>query len=287
TECSSEQDSVLAYVQLSKEESEQMLLMNVHEIQSKLRDKFCLDSETSLKDAAVLDYYVGATHWGQQQGYSVQQLSVLFTMVHTLLNKIKEEQVPLVDLISEFHNMIAMTCRDTTTENIFSIQQSKAITDFLSSSLFQHYTLYQFLFSTPQDEEIITKDFFVEVPVPYGVPFPKSLDEGLPEEIFTTISALESLQLETATESQEDTDTSETKCETPIEVELPPDANNIFEKLTPEDVKAVITETCAVILNNLEKDVEKKITQQKATALTKLNMIQNIPPLSGKSSDSK
>ncbi|BFZ01902.1 hypothetical protein BsWGS_04942 [Bradybaena similaris] len=287
-ESASEADSVLAYVLLSKEESEQMLLMNVTEMESKLKHKLHLDSETNLKDAAILDYYTGATYWGQQQAYSTQQLSVLFTIVHTLLNRMKEEQVPLVGLITELRNMMATVGRQTSPEeNIFSTQQSKAITGYLFSSLFQHYKLYEYLFTVPRDEEIITKDFSIEVPVPDGVPFPKSLDEGLPEEVFTSISVHESLQAEAETESQEGTGIEPVQPETPAEIDLPPNTSFIFEKLTPEDVKAVISEACAAVLNNLEKDVGNKITQQEAAAVAKICMVQNSAASSARSPDGR
>ena len=44
-----------------------------------------------LKDAALLDYYTGALWWGREQGFSIEQLSGFFTLVHTLINNIKGE----------------------------------------------------------------------------------------------------------------------------------------------------------------------------------------------------
>lgn len=44
---------------------------------------------TDLKDAALLDFYTGALWWGREQGFSIEQLSAFFTVVHKLINNIK------------------------------------------------------------------------------------------------------------------------------------------------------------------------------------------------------
>lgn len=48
-----------------------------------------MSQRTDLKDAAILDYYVGATYWAKQQDFSAQQLSGFFSVMHILMNKIK------------------------------------------------------------------------------------------------------------------------------------------------------------------------------------------------------
>ena len=45
--------------------------------------------DTDLKDAALSDYYTSGFWWGKEKGYSVQQLSGFFTVLHTLMENIK------------------------------------------------------------------------------------------------------------------------------------------------------------------------------------------------------
>lgn len=45
--------------------------------------------DTDLLEASQLDYFVGVFWWAKEQGYTVPQVSALFTAAHTLLNNVK------------------------------------------------------------------------------------------------------------------------------------------------------------------------------------------------------
>lgn len=50
--------------------------------------------------------------------------------------------------------------------------------------LFQHYRLYQYVFSHTQAEEIVGLDLTCELVKPADVPYPPPLTEGLPQPVW-------------------------------------------------------------------------------------------------------
>ena len=47
---------------------------------------------TDLKAGAVLDYYVGGLWWAtKEQGFTVEQTSAFYTVLHTLLDNVRGE----------------------------------------------------------------------------------------------------------------------------------------------------------------------------------------------------
>ena len=58
--------------------------------------------QRDLKDAAVLDYYTAALWWGKEQAYTTEQLSALFTVVHTLLENVRGTQSNIFILADTF-----------------------------------------------------------------------------------------------------------------------------------------------------------------------------------------
>lgn len=55
---------------------------------------------------------------------------------------------------------------------------------FVYCRLFQHYKLYQFVFSHTQAEEVIGLDLVCELVKPADIPYPAPLDEGLPYDVW-------------------------------------------------------------------------------------------------------
>merc|ERR1711963_68176 len=131
----------------------------------------------------------------------------------------------------------------------FSADQARQITDYLHSSLFQHFKLYEFMFSQQQTEEIISNELTLEVPPPASLPFP-------PPSL--TASSDENKPLEDAPPP-------------PPEVKLPVEVKDLFCKLQPEDVKSVVNEVAAEVLQTLQTGVEGKIRNYEETMLKRIN----------------
>ncbi|GFS06273.1 coiled-coil domain-containing protein 189 [Elysia marginata] len=277
---SSKKASALAYQVLSKEDSDELLGMSAVEMESKLLEILQLKPTTCLRDAAALDYFVGAMYWAKQKDFNNEQLSGFFTVVHGLLNKIKNEKASIVELLKEFRKNLIGIGADLGSDiesggmEFFSLEQATAITDFLQSTLWQHYKLYELMFTQNQEEEIVGSNLSIEVPMPASTPFPPPLDEGILE---TTYREFMSLPTPSSSEVQEGEKSEEEAAES-VSAELPAEAADLFEKLTPEDVKGIIEEVSKEFLENLQTGVENKIRGTENAVLARINKIHNILP---------
>ncbi|GFN75318.1 coiled-coil domain-containing protein 189 [Plakobranchus ocellatus] len=277
----SKKASALAYQVLSKQDSDELLGMSAVEMESKLLEILQLSPTTCLRDAATLDYFVGATYWAKQKDFNSEQLSGFFTVIHSLLQKIKDEQATMVDLLKDFRkNLIGIGAElspdiESGGMEFFSVDQATAITDFLQSTLLQHYKLYEFMFTQNQWEEIVGSDLSIEVPMPANTPFPPPLDEGILE---TTYREYMSLPTPSSSESADgEKGDEESKAESPT-AQLPPEAADLFVKLTPDDVKNIVEEVSKELLENLQIGVESKIRGTENAFLTRINKIHNVLP---------
>ncbi|XP_035826950.1 ciliary-associated calcium-binding coiled-coil protein 1 isoform X2 [Aplysia californica] len=256
--------------------------MDALEMESKLQQTFQLNPSTDLKDAAVLDYYVGATYWCKQQGYSAQQLSGFFTVAHSSLEKVKDQPDSLVDTFKEFRKMLVGISAEPGPDvesgglEFFNADQAKSIADYLHSSLFQHFKLYEFMFHHSQSMEIVGSDLSVEVPLPAETPFPPPLDEGISESTYKEFLTIPTPSLSSTEEGK--TAEEEVKPATPIQVELPPEVEDIFNKLTPEDVRSVVEDVSSELLQSLQAGVEQKMRQYENNMLSRINKIHVVLP---------
>lgn len=284
--------SAMAYMFLNKEDSEELLGLDAGQMESKIQIVFGLNPETDLKDAAILDYYVGATYWCKQQHFTAQQLSGFFSVVHQLLDKMKENQPSLVDSFKDFRKMLVGISSEPGPDvesgglEFFTTAQATRISEYLHTSLFQHFKLFEFMFSQPQAMEIIGNDeqLSVEVPLAADFPFPPPLDEGITEDTHRDF-----LSIPTPSHSEQASGEKEPleKPPTPIEVELPPEVKDIFAKLTPEDVRAVVEDVSAEILQNLQSGVDNKLRQYETNVLQRINKIHISLPLNKEEEEAK
>ncbi|XP_045189435.1 ciliary-associated calcium-binding coiled-coil protein 1-like isoform X2 [Mercenaria mercenaria] len=178
----------LAYKVLTQEQTNELMPMNVNQIQDKLKEIFSLENNgVDLTQASILDYYTSAVYWGIQQKFTAQQLSGFFTVVHTLLENVKDKQMSMIENSIELNKMFAGIGLDDVKSgglDCFNVQQAKQATQYIYTTLFQHYRLFLFMFTHSQAEEIIGTDLDVEVSKAADVPFPPPLDEGVSEDMF-------------------------------------------------------------------------------------------------------
>ncbi|KAK7011437.1 ciliary-associated calcium-binding coiled-coil protein 1 isoform X1 [Biomphalaria glabrata] len=258
---------------LTQVKCEELIKMTVNEIESELAIFFKLQPATDLKDAAILDYYVGAAYWAKEQGYNVKQFAGFFSICYQLLHKIQEEHCSMVDLFKTYHHKLAGIGTEDKLGDLdfFNIEQAKHITDYLQSSIFQHFKLYDFLFTKPQMEEIMSCNLTLEVPLPAKTPYPPPLDEALSESVYKDYLVL---PLSSSSDKVEDSVTSSSLL---FDVSLPEDVEDLFAKLTLEDVKTIIQEVTTEVIQNLQTSLDNKIKAQEANVLAKINKIKVIP----------
>eukprot|EP00058_Branchiostoma_floridae_P023607 XP_002609097.1 hypothetical protein BRAFLDRAFT_91070 [Branchiostoma floridae] len=99
-----------------------------------------------------------------------------------------EKQMSLVDNLKELKKMLVGIGQETPEVtgglDFFNTDQAKLLTDYITKSLFQHYKLYQYMFTLEQDEMVIGTELSIEVAPPADIPFPPPLDEGMKEAVY-------------------------------------------------------------------------------------------------------
>uniref|UniRef100_A0A672U7U1 Ciliary associated calcium binding coiled-coil 1 n=1 Tax=Strigops habroptila TaxID=2489341 RepID=A0A672U7U1_STRHB len=118
--------------------------------------------KTSLKEAILLDYYTAGFWWAKEMNFNLTQLSGFMDLLNFLLENLSDKHMTLEDNLKELGSAMA-GIGETDTErsgdlNFFSIEQAKAVIDYLNISLFKHYKLYEYLFHSPREELVISNE---------------------------------------------------------------------------------------------------------------------------------
>uniref|UniRef100_A0A8C3R044 CBCO1 protein n=1 Tax=Cyanoderma ruficeps TaxID=181631 RepID=A0A8C3R044_9PASS len=120
--------------------------------------------KTSLKEAILLDYYTAGFWWAKEMNFSLIQLSGFMDLLNFALENLSSRHMTLGDNLKELER--AMTARGETESgersvfdlSSFSIEQAKAIIDYLVTSLFKHYKAYEYLFHSRREEPVISNE---------------------------------------------------------------------------------------------------------------------------------
>lgn len=266
------EESALAFKYLSAEHTNELMPLPVLQIQLRLKEIFKLDSnEIDLREASTLDYYTSAIYWGIQKKFTAQQLSGFFSVIYILLDNIKEKQMNMVDNVNELKKMLVGIGLDDVKSaglDFFDLNHAKLITEYVYTTLFQHYSLYSFMFSHTQAEEIIGTDLTVEVAKAADVPFPPPLDEGVTEEMHSLYIA-----------TPPPTPSPEPEEEQPDpakELEESVTQADLFSQLTPEDVREVIESVAKEMLGSLQNDVAAKLRDKESIIIQRINKIHKV-----------
>ncbi|XP_010127588.1 PREDICTED: uncharacterized protein C10orf107 homolog [Chlamydotis macqueenii] len=194
--------------------------------------------------------------------FSLIQLSGFMDLLNFLLENLSDKHMTLGDNLKELGKAVA-GIGETDTErsgdlNVFSIEQTKAIIDYLNISLFKHYKLYEYLFHTPTEELVISSEYVIELAQPAVPCFPALLEEGIPSD---TDSSL--IIPPTAAEGESKGSDQEGYLKDPCpEVEsLEADA---AAGVTAEDQKSAVGEIPSEIIGNLEAEINEKLQMQEA-----------------------
>uniref|UniRef100_A0A663N3U8 Ciliary associated calcium binding coiled-coil 1 n=1 Tax=Athene cunicularia TaxID=194338 RepID=A0A663N3U8_ATHCN len=130
--------------------------------------------------------------------------------------------------------------------NFFSIEQAKAVIDYLNISLFKHYKLYEYLFHSHGEELVISNENVIELAQPAVPPFPALLEEGIPSDTYSPlIASLTAAETESKVSDQEGyLEDSHPEAES-FEADAVPG-------VTAEDQKPAVGEIPNEIIGNLE-----------------------------------
>ncbi|NWV27104.1 CBCO1 protein, partial [Origma solitaria] len=118
--------------------------------------------KTSFKEAVILDYYIAGFWWAKEMNFSVVQLSGFMDLLNFALENLSNKHMTLGDNLKELERAMSGTGKTGSEEsgdlNLFSIEQAKAIIDYLVTSLFKHYKVYEYLFHFRREEPVISNE---------------------------------------------------------------------------------------------------------------------------------
>ncbi|OAE25128.1 hypothetical protein AXG93_3217s1450 [Marchantia polymorpha subsp. ruderalis] len=136
------------------------------------------DIRFDARNLILLEYCLGTLMFGKNADMKLKQIHVLYDMGHMILDIIRDAE-------RTFRNrLIAMSMKsvDKLEEPIFSAWDLQRITPYFTSTIFQHYCLYQYCFT--KDHYNITRDerVWVETPMLYPLSLSKTTEELQAEE---------------------------------------------------------------------------------------------------------
>ncbi|XP_066857179.1 ciliary-associated calcium-binding coiled-coil protein 1 isoform X4 [Anser cygnoides] len=235
---------------------------NIEGVQKKLEEFLNFKQlKTSLKEAILLDYYTAGFWWAKEKNFSLVQLSGFMDLLNFLLENLRDKHMTLGDNIKELGKAMA-GIGETDSErsgdmDVFSIEEAKAIIDYLNISLFKPYKLYEHLFHSPREELVISNKYVIELAPPAVSPFPPSLEEGMPSESCASLIVLP-IAAEVESKGPDQEGHLEESC---------PEAESLeagaVAAFTVEDQKSAVGGIPNEIIGNLE-EVQRLACQQRA-----------------------
>ncbi|XP_053839201.1 ciliary-associated calcium-binding coiled-coil protein 1 [Vidua macroura] len=211
---------------------------NLEGVEKKMEEFLNLTQlKTSLKEAILLDYYTAGFWWAKEMNFSLIQLSGFMDLLNFALENLSNKHMTLGDNLKELERAMAEIGETESEErgdlNLFSIEQAKAIIDYLVTSLFKHYKAYEYLFHGRREEPVISNENKIELDQPAVSPSESEsqgsdqgdyLQEPCPEAASSKVDAVAGV--------------------------------------TAEDEKSAVCEIPNEIIGNLEADVNEKLQMQ-------------------------
>lgn len=295
-----ERENPFAFKIINEAQTKSLLEVEVEEVEKQVAEILKLPNHsTDLLQSSQLDYYVGCFWWCKEQGFTISQTSAFFTAAHTLLCNIKEKHMHILDNINELREMLSGVGQpDAETPgglDCFDTSHARTISEFFHKSLFQHYKLYQFVFSHTQAEEIIGLDLTCELILPADIPYPAPLDEGLTHDVWEKY--VKTPPPTPLPESQFDDEASPTivqEDESEQEMRLAAEADQIkrearaqqeamsaeesalLSKLSAEEIQQVVQIVTKDTFKNLNAEMAAKLRERENTVLNRINKVHKV-----------
>ncbi|NXB72225.1 CBCO1 protein, partial [Donacobius atricapilla] len=120
--------------------------------------------KTSLKEAILLDYYTAGFWWAKEMNFSLIQFSRFMDLLNVVWENLRGKRMTLGENLKELERAMTGVGETESEErslfdlNSFSIEQAKAIIDYLVISFFKHYKAYEYLFHIRREEPVISNE---------------------------------------------------------------------------------------------------------------------------------
>uniref|UniRef100_A0A8C1W5X3 Ciliary associated calcium binding coiled-coil 1 n=1 Tax=Cyprinus carpio TaxID=7962 RepID=A0A8C1W5X3_CYPCA len=199
-------------------------------------------------------YFVSGFWWGKEMNFNSQQISFIMALLQQLLDNIKilaTRQSPSSETKASF---------------LFTTDQIKAITDYFKTSLFQHYRLYEYLF-THREKQLLKTEKCIEVIDPAESAAP--LEEGMSADLYFHYMAPPRVQ----TPEQTVQESLEENVEEPGKAELEESPGN-HVGFSVEDVREALEEMTQEMLPKLQADFTEKLRVHEETYISRLERLQ-------------
>ncbi|XP_053927678.1 ciliary-associated calcium-binding coiled-coil protein 1 isoform X2 [Cuculus canorus] len=206
----------------------------------------------SLREAVLLDYYTAGFCWAKGMNFSLIQLSGFMDLLNFLLENLRDKHMTLGDNLKELGKAMA-GIGETDLErggdlNFFSIEQAKAIIDYLTISLFKDYKVYEYLFHSDSEELVISNEYVTEL-AQLAVPsFPALLEEGTPSDTCSSL-IISPTAAETESKGSDQNGYVEEPCPEPESFEA-----DAVGAVTAKDQMSAVDEIPNEIIGNLEDE---------------------------------
>ncbi|KAL3697078.1 hypothetical protein R1sor_011154 [Riccia sorocarpa] len=126
------------------------------------------------RNLILLEYCLGIIMFGKNAGLKITQIQVIYDLGHMILDIIRAGN-PFAEAERIFRNrLISMSMKnaDKSQNPMFSAWDLERITPYFTSTVFQHYCLYQYCFT--KDHYNITRDERVWIETPFIYPLSES-----------------------------------------------------------------------------------------------------------------
>ncbi|XP_076153943.1 ciliary-associated calcium-binding coiled-coil protein 1 isoform X2 [Alosa pseudoharengus] len=263
--------------------------LTVDEVQLKFEDVLQFkNQQTCLKEAALLDYFVSGFWWAKEMNFSSEQTSFVMALLQSSIDNISEKQMSFVDNFTEFGKTLIDLRKTPSTDGdppLFDVEQAKSITNYFTSSLFQHYRMYEFLFSQSRDKKLLGMERRIEVIDAAELFAP--LEEGMPVDVFqhylapaqpeSPEEAAKERRGEEEEEEKEEVGGTDERSEGEGERgDTLEEKEEEEEKYSVEEVREVLREMTKEMMGNLQAEFTEKLRIQEESYTARIERLKSV-----------
>ncbi|XP_069756841.1 ciliary-associated calcium-binding coiled-coil protein 1 isoform X1 [Narcine bancroftii] len=263
-----ERENPLAWKFISFSQVSDLVPLTVDLVQRALAEILQLKQyKHCMKEGILLDYYVSGFWWAKEQDFTILLISVFMTLLNIILENLSNKHLPLLDNLRELTKLMTEVTQSSSAKNrgveFFTVDQAKAIINYMKISLFQHYRLYEFFFHHTPDLEILDTKLQIEV-IKSVDPFPSPLEESLTWDIYSSFvlqQSTEEPEAEAEAENEESMEVREPTTEDPLAC------------FSIDDVKSVLNEVTSEVLGNIQSEINEKLRKQEEAFAARINKL--------------
>ncbi|XP_030630945.1 ciliary-associated calcium-binding coiled-coil protein 1 [Chanos chanos] len=247
----------LQWERMSYEQINMLLDLPVDQVQLQFED--ILQCKL-LQEKALLDYFVAGFWWAKDMNFTCQQISFILAVLQLLLDNIKDKQMSFVDNIKEFSQTLlnstkSLPCKMEANCKLFDENMLKPVIEYFKTSVFQHYRLYEFLFSQARDQQHHGMKRSIETA--NSASFAAPLEEGMPADVYNRYMVSSTLEQDGTEEMRESHEVTENESK-----EATKQVDPGYESYSTEDVQEVLGEIAKEMFANLQANFTEKLRIQ-------------------------